>query len=89
MVDQSEQGGVISKVIEVAQKEIEYFVEPQGEDENYSRSITQNIASFFGSIFNFILIIVLSFYFAAQQHGIEKFLKIITPAKYTKYSINL
>ena len=43
----------------------------------------------FGGLVNFVLILVLSFYLAIQDHGIQNFLKIITPAKYTKYTINL
>ena len=38
-----------------------------------------NIASgIFGGAFSFVLIIVLSFYLAVQENGVEKFLKIIT-----------
>ena len=49
-----------------------------------------NIASgIFGGVFSFILIIVLSFYLAAQEEGVEKFLKIITPLKNEKYIIDL
>lgn len=49
-----------------------------------------NVASLiFGGIFSFILIIVLSFYLAVQEEGVEKFLKIITPLKNENYIIDL
>lgn len=49
-----------------------------------------NIASgIFGGILSFILIIVLSFYLAVQEGGVEKFLKLITPIKNEYYIIDL
>lgn len=49
-----------------------------------------NIASgIFGGVFSFILIIVLSFYLAVQEGGVEKFLKIITPIKNEVYIVDL
>ncbi len=49
----------------------------------------QAVSSIFGGAFSFILIIVLSFYFAVQETGIDDFLKIITPLKHQKYVISL
>lgn len=43
----------------------------------------------FGGIFSFILIIVFSFYLAAQEKGIDAFLKIITPLAYEPYVADL
>lgn len=49
-----------------------------------------NIAtSIFGGALSFILIIVLSFYLAVQEGGVEKFLKIITPQKSEVYIVDL
>lgn len=49
-----------------------------------------NIATgIFGGVFSFILIIVLSFYLAVQEGGVEKFLKIITPQRSEDYIIDL
>ncbi len=50
---------------------------------------TGTIGFFFGSLFNFILVIVLSFYFTAQKYGIDNFLKIIIPPDHSAYAINL
>lgn len=47
------------------------------------------LIALFGGIFNFLLILVLSFYFALQGHSVRNFLKIITPVKYLKYILNL
>lgn len=46
-------------------------------------------AMFFGGIFNFILILVLSFYLAVQEKGIENFLRLTTPLKYEEYILSL
>jgi len=52
-------------------------------------NITQALGEVFRSVFNFILVLVLSFYFAVQEKGIENFLKIIVPDKNEKYIIGL
>lgn len=43
----------------------------------------------FGGIFNFILIVIISFYLSITEKGIENFLRIITPKKSEEYIINL
>ncbi|MDO8604783.1 MAG: AI-2E family transporter [bacterium] len=43
----------------------------------------------FGGMFSFVLIVVLSFYFAMQERGIENFLRIIMPFDSEEYAINL
>jgi len=54
-----------------------------------SSSIIKIASGIFGGALSFILIIVLSFYLAAQEGGVEKFLKVITPAKNEAYIIDL
>src|SRR3989344_4663114 len=49
----------------------------------------QTASLIFGGALSFILIIVLSFYFAVQETGVDDFLKIITPGKHQKYIIDL
>jgi predicted PurR-regulated permease PerM len=46
-------------------------------------------AAIFGGVFSMILIVVISFYLSVQEHGIEKFLEVVTPKKYEKYVIDL
>ena len=43
----------------------------------------------FGSIFNFILIVLISFYLSIQDRGIENFLRLIFPMKYEDYVADL
>ena len=47
------------------------------------------VSSVFGGFFSFILIIILSFYFAVQEKGIENFLRIVTPHTHQAYAIDL
>jgi len=43
------------------------------------------MSGIFGGIFSLILIIVLSFYLAVQEDGIDEFLRIISPVKHREY----
>lgn len=52
-------------------------------------AIVRTVGGIFGGVFNFILVLVISFYLAVQEKGIENFLKIIIPIKHEKYVINL
>jgi len=47
------------------------------------------MTAFFGGIISFVLVVVLSFYFAVQDKGIEDFLRLITPAKREEYVVSL
>lgn len=47
------------------------------------------VSSIFGGILSFVLIIVLSFYFAVQERGIADFLTLVTPLKNQSYVLNL
>ena len=54
-----------------------------------SKGFAPIIGTISGGLFSFILIVVLSFYFAMQEHGIENFLKAVTPFNKEEYAINL
>jgi predicted PurR-regulated permease PerM len=54
-----------------------------------SQGLLQTVSFIFGGVLSFILIIVLSFYLAVQEDGISAFLRIISPARYEKYVVNL
>lgn len=43
----------------------------------------------FGSLFSFVLIVVISFYLSVQKEGIENFLRIVTPIKHESYVLDL
>jgi len=47
------------------------------------------VSSIFGGVFSFVLVIVLSFYFAVQERGIEQFIQIVAPAGKQAYAIDL
>lgn len=47
------------------------------------------IGALFGSVVNLVLILVLAFYFASREYGIDNFLKIVVPPQHSKYAINL
>lgn len=56
---------------------------------NISGGFIQTLSVAFGGIFNFALIIIISFYLSIQDKGIENFLRIILPLKYEEYAIDL
>jgi predicted PurR-regulated permease PerM len=47
------------------------------------------ISTIFGGVFSLLLVVVLSFYFAIQETGVEDFLKLITPSKQEEYVLDL
>ena len=47
------------------------------------------MTTFFGGIFSLGLVVVLSFYFAVQEQGVENFLRIVVPLRYEEYTISL
>ncbi len=54
-----------------------------------SGSIIQLLVTFFGGIFSLILIVVLSFYFALQDTGVDDFIRLVMPVKYEEYYVDL
>lgn len=47
------------------------------------------ISTFFGGIFSLFVVVVLSFYFAIQETGVEDFLKLVTPHNHEAYVVGL
>jgi len=56
---------------------------------NLSAGFFQTLSVAFGSIFNLILIVIISFYLSIQERGIENFLRIILPIEYETYAVDL
>lgn len=54
-----------------------------------SESIWRAASKIFGSLISFTLIVVLSFYFAVQERGLDDFLRMITPMRKHDYIIDL
>jgi predicted PurR-regulated permease PerM len=52
-------------------------------------SFWKTVSAIFGNILSFIIIFVLSFYFAVQETGIDDFLELVTPPKHQKYVLGL
>ena len=57
--------------------------------DSFSAGAFNTIAYVFGGVISFVLMIVLSFYLSMDEHGIAKFLRIITPLKHEGYILNL
>jgi predicted PurR-regulated permease PerM len=47
------------------------------------------VASFFGGLLSFFLMVILSFYLAVEDDGVGKFLKAISPIRHEKYIVAL
>ena len=45
--------------------------------------------AFFGGMFSLVMIIVLSFYFALQDTGVDDFIRLVMPVKYEEYYVDL
>ena len=54
-----------------------------------SGGVMQLVVTFFGGIFSLLLVIVLSFYFALQDTGVDDFLRLVMPVAYEDYSVDL
>lgn len=46
-------------------------------------------STIFGGFFSFVMIVVLSFYLAVQERGVENFLRIVVPSNYEPYILGL
>ena len=57
--------------------------------QNLAGGFFQTLSVAFGSIFNLILIVLISFYLSIQEEGIENLLRIITPIQYEEYVVDL
>lgn len=67
----------------------ELFQQVGGYAGQVSFGFFQTAGTVFGSLFSFILIIVISFYLAVQNDGVASFLRIVTPIKHEKYVLDL
>lgn len=56
---------------------------------NFSGGALRTVSAVFGGVFSFLLIIVISFYLAVQERGVENFLRVITPTKHERYVLDL
>lgn len=56
---------------------------------NLSSGFFTTLSVAFGSIFNVILIVIISFYFSIQEQSIEKFIRLVSPSKNEEYIVGL
>lgn len=56
---------------------------------NLSGGFFNALSVAFNGIFNFVLIIVISFYLSIQEKGIENFLRVVVPLRYESYVVDL
>ena len=56
---------------------------------NTSQGAVQLVSTFFGGIFSLFLVVILSFYFAVQETGVEDFLRLIAPTRHEEYIADL
>lgn len=54
-----------------------------------SQGIFETLVTVFGGLVNTLLIVILSFYLAVREDGIEDFLKLISPLKHEPYIVDL
>lgn len=54
-----------------------------------SGGVLQLLITFFGGIFSLLMVIVLSFYFALQDTGVDDFLRLVLPAAHEEYAVDL
>ena len=54
-----------------------------------SGSVLQFASTLFGGVISLSLVIVLSFYFALQDTGVDDFLRLVMPVAYEDYSVDL
>ena len=68
---------------------VETLISLQSAFTTSSEGVLQLFITFFGGVFSLMLVIVLSFYFALQDTGVDDFLRMIMPSKHEEYAVNL
>jgi len=62
---------------------------PSAYVERFGGGFVDFVSVAFGGLASFLIIVVFSFYLAAQENGIENFLRLVTPLSYEPYVIDL
>ena len=65
------------------------LTEPSRYISSVSGGVFAFTSTFFGGIFSFIILVVISFYLAAKERGIEGFIRLLAPLKYESYAVDL
>jgi predicted PurR-regulated permease PerM len=56
---------------------------------NTSGGLIRTVSTIFGGLFSFFLIVILSFYFAMQETGVDDFIRLVAPVKHQAYALDL
>lgn len=67
----------------------EYLTQIQSTFTATSVGAFKALAGVFGGVISFVLIVVLSIYFAIQETGVDDFLRVVLPVEYQKHGIDL
>ncbi len=87
---QAENSQFINNVLEVGDVSISEMFNNLSKTVGFAASsLAYMLSVLFSSIVTVLLILILSFYFASQEYGIDNFLKIVVSPKYSKYAVNL
>jgi len=78
-----------SAITNEAQSAITTLLNFRGIFTGSSESAFRLLSAIFGGIFSFGLVVVLSFYFAMQETGVDDFLRLVTPAEKEEYIVGL
>lgn len=63
--------------------------QPQQYIAGFSGGVFSFTTDFFGGIFSFVIVVVISFYLAARDKGIEDFIQLVVPLRYEAYALDL
>jgi len=58
-------------------------------DQFATTGLVQSFGAIFGGLINFLLVIVISFYLAMRERGVEQFLRIVTPMQHESYVLDV
>lgn len=63
--------------------QLQDFIIPSGE------GALSALGGLLGGVFSFLLIIILSIYFAAQETGVDDFIRLVVPVRHRQYAVDL
>ncbi len=67
----------------------QYISQIQGIFTSTSVGAFKALAGIFGGVLSFLLIVVLSIYFAIEETGVDDFLRLVVPVQYQHYALDL
>jgi len=82
-------GERISNFLVSELKSVDFFSNAGSALSNFGGGVANTAGAVFSGFFTFIMVIVVSFYLAVQDNGIENFLKLVVSEKHEEYAISL